>query len=66
MAKKTSPIAKMMSKAVSPPPFVGGTTPTAMPPTMKKTSPPSKPGGGRGNMMNFRGKHAPPFGSKKT
>lgn len=56
MAKKTSPIAKMMSKAVAPP-FVGGVAAPipqglparkAPPPAFKKAPPPSgKPGGGK-------------------
>jgi hypothetical protein len=77
MAKKPSPLANMMAQAAAPAgiPFKQGVaTPPpkahtmtkasghTMPPT--KTAPPSKPGGGRGNMANFRGKHAPPFTKK--
>jgi hypothetical protein len=86
MVKPPSPIANMLSQAVTPPvagvPFKQGVaTPPpkkAPPPPAKKAAPPfvpgapkkapppkSKPGGGgRGNMANFRGKHAPPFAKK--
>jgi hypothetical protein len=71
VAKKSSPIANMMSNAVtgildpvSPP--TGPETPAPLrtpPPTIPKIS---GSGRGRGNLANFKGKQAPPFSGKKN
>ncbi len=66
MAKKPSPLANMMSKAAAPP-FVGGVAaPIPQGPPKKAPPPGGKPSGGkgRGDMANFKGKHAPPFQKK--
>jgi hypothetical protein len=68
VAKKSSPIANMMSNAVTGTPDLASpqTGPEALAPA--RTPPPTIPkiGGGRGNLANFKGKQAPPFGGKKN
>jgi hypothetical protein len=63
MVKKTSPLAGMLSEAVDPIATVSFKQGVAQP--VKKGPPPKKgSGGGRGNLANFRGKHAAPFSKK--
>jgi hypothetical protein len=55
-------------QGVATPPPPKKAAPPFTPGAPKKAPPPkSKPGGGgRGNMANFRGKHAPPFTKKNA
>lgn len=69
MAKKSSPIANMMRQAVTGIPDLASPQTGPKAPAPARTPPPTIPkigGSGRGNLANFKGKQAPPFGGKKA